>query len=155
MKPKVLILDEGRHIFCSLKSPFKATASLDTVSEQLIQQSLRKCSSDKTVIIIAHRLSTVESADKIFVLDKGQVAQVNLVQFPTSTQNLGWNAQRIGATRRSLQKACPATGLRRNVKRFRGSNLTGLLLLLHTSSASITPYIFVKYCHFCFKKLAS
>jgi ABC-type multidrug transport system fused ATPase/permease subunit len=62
MKPKVLILDE-------------ATASLDTVSENLIQQSLRRCSSDKTVIIIAHRLSTVENADIIFVIEKGNLVQ--------------------------------------------------------------------------------
>ncbi|KAI6190557.1 ATP-binding cassette sub-family B member 9 [Aphelenchoides bicaudatus] len=62
MNPRVLILDE-------------ATASLDTVSEQLIQESLRKCSSNRTVIIIAHRLSTVESADVIFVLNKGKLIQ--------------------------------------------------------------------------------
>jgi ABC-type multidrug transport system fused ATPase/permease subunit len=42
MNPQVLILDE-------------ATASLDTVSEQLIQQSLQKCSVGRTTIIIAHR----------------------------------------------------------------------------------------------------
>lgn len=65
MNPQVLILDE-------------ATASLDTMSERLIQESLKKCSAGRTVIIIAHRLTTVEHADVIFVLSKGELVQVSL-----------------------------------------------------------------------------
>ena len=63
-KPAVLILDE-------------ATSALDSESEHIIQQAFQKCSIDRTVIVIAHRLSTVERADRIFVIDKGRLIQVN------------------------------------------------------------------------------
>lgn len=58
--PKVLILDE-------------ATSALDSASEQLIQDSLRKILVDKTAIIIAHRLSTVQDADRIVALENGKI----------------------------------------------------------------------------------
>lgn len=61
-QPAVLILDE-------------ATSALDTESEYIIQKALQKCSIGRTVIVIAHRLSTVEKADKIFVINKGTVVQ--------------------------------------------------------------------------------
>ncbi|CAD5209630.1 unnamed protein product [Bursaphelenchus okinawaensis] len=61
-KPAVLILDE-------------ATSALDSESEYIIQQALQKCCVGRTVIVIAHRLSTVEKADKIFVVNKGKVVQ--------------------------------------------------------------------------------
>jgi ATP-binding cassette subfamily B protein len=60
--PAVVILDE-------------ATASIDTVTEQLIQDALARIFERKTVIVIAHRLSTVERADRIVVLDQGQVVE--------------------------------------------------------------------------------
>ncbi len=60
MNPSVLILDE-------------ATSALDANSEQLIQHSLSKILVDKTAIIIAHRLATIQHVDRIIVLDKGQV----------------------------------------------------------------------------------
>jgi ABC-type multidrug transport system fused ATPase/permease subunit len=58
--PKILILDE-------------ATSALDSGSEQLIQDSLKKILVDKTAIIIAHRLSTVQDADRIIALDSGKI----------------------------------------------------------------------------------
>ncbi|KAI6195376.1 Antigen peptide transporter 2 [Aphelenchoides besseyi] len=61
-KPAVLILDE-------------ATSALDSESEHIIQEALKKCSVGRTVIVIAHRLSTVENADKIFVINKGCIVQ--------------------------------------------------------------------------------
>lgn len=59
---KILILDE-------------ATSSLDTHSERLIQKSLEKYRGHKTVIVVAHRLSTVINADKIIVLNKGFIVE--------------------------------------------------------------------------------
>ena len=58
----VLILDE-------------ATASVDTQTEKLIQEAIDKVIQNRTTIIIAHRLSTVRNADKIVVLEEGQVAE--------------------------------------------------------------------------------
>lgn len=58
----VLILDE-------------ATASVDTKTERYIQGAIETVSKDKTTIVIAHRLSTVKNADKIIVLDDGEIIQ--------------------------------------------------------------------------------
>ncbi len=60
--PEVVILDE-------------ATASIDSVTEKLIQDALQRIFTRKTVIIIAHRLSTVEKADRIVVLDRGRIVE--------------------------------------------------------------------------------
>ena len=60
--PALLILDE-------------ATASIDSMTEQLIQDALARIFERKTVIVIAHRLSTVEQADRIVVLEKGRIVE--------------------------------------------------------------------------------
>lgn len=60
--PKILILDE-------------ATSNLDTESEHLVQDALQKLMGGRTTLIIAHRLATVKNADRIFVIDHGQIAQ--------------------------------------------------------------------------------
>lgn len=61
--PPILILDE-------------ATSQLDTESEREVQGALENLMKGKTVFVIAHRLSTVQKADRIVVLDKGQIVQV-------------------------------------------------------------------------------
>ena len=53
----------------------EATAALDPENETLIQEALTKLIKNKTVIVIAHRLRTVENADKIIVLNKGTIAE--------------------------------------------------------------------------------
>ncbi len=60
--PPLLLLDE-------------ATASVDTETEKLIQQALEKLMDDRTSFVIAHRLSTVRNADRIYVLDEGEVVE--------------------------------------------------------------------------------
>ena len=60
--PAVLILDE-------------ATSSLDIPSERLVQRALRTLLADRTAIIIAHRLTTVEIADRVLVVDGGRVVE--------------------------------------------------------------------------------
>jgi len=53
----------------------EATASIDSLTEQLIQDALAKIFERKTVIVVAHRLSTVERADRIVVMDGGQIVE--------------------------------------------------------------------------------
>ena len=62
LNPKILILDE-------------ATSALDSESEALVQEALERLMKKRTVLIIAHRLSTVRKCDRILVLEKGQIVE--------------------------------------------------------------------------------
>lgn len=62
----------------------EATSALDNLSEQHIQEALTRLSKNKTLLIIAHKLSSIKSADNIIVLDKG-----NLVEQGTHTELMG------------------------------------------------------------------
>ncbi len=53
----------------------EATSSLDSSSEALVQEALDRLMKDRTTFVIAHRLSTVQHADRIFVVDKGRIVQ--------------------------------------------------------------------------------
>jgi ATP-binding cassette subfamily B protein len=61
--PEILVLDE-------------ATASIDTETELLIQDALRKLTKNRTSIIIAHRLQTIQEADRVLVMDQGQIIEL-------------------------------------------------------------------------------
>jgi len=61
--PEILVLDE-------------ATSALDTVSERLVQAAIDNLSRDRTTLVIAHRLSTVQKADQIAVLERGQLVEL-------------------------------------------------------------------------------
>ena len=61
-KPRILILDE-------------ATSSIDAYSEKLIQDATEKITKNRTSIIIAHRLATIQKADKIIVMEDGQIVE--------------------------------------------------------------------------------
>lgn len=53
----------------------EATNSLDANNERTIMENLERLFSEKTVVVVAHRLSTVKNADNIIVLDKGRIAE--------------------------------------------------------------------------------
>lgn len=61
-RPRILVLDE-------------ATSSVDSVSEQLIQEATARITKGRTSIVIAHRLSTVQDADRILVIDQGRIIE--------------------------------------------------------------------------------
>ena len=62
-KPTILVLDE-------------ATSSIDSYSEELIQNATDKITKDKTSLIIAHRLATIQNADRIVVMDQGEIVEI-------------------------------------------------------------------------------
>lgn len=60
--PPILILDE-------------ATSALDTESEKLVQDSLNTLMKNRTTLVVAHRLSTIQHADEILVMQKGEIVE--------------------------------------------------------------------------------
>jgi ATP-binding cassette subfamily B protein len=60
--PKLLVLDE-------------ATSNVDTRTEKLIQEGLRKLMEGKTSFVVAHRLSTIQDSDQILVINKGEIIE--------------------------------------------------------------------------------
>lgn len=80
--PGILVLDE-------------ATANIDTETEQWIQQALVNITANRTTIVVAHRLSTIQHADNIIVLHKGRVREQGTHQELLSEHGLYWNLYRL------------------------------------------------------------
>ena len=75
--PEILILDE-------------ATSSLDSDSEKRVQAALDALMVGRTTIVIAHRLSTIKNADKIVVLDKGEIQEIGSHHELLNNKGLYW-----------------------------------------------------------------
>ncbi|MCJ8007081.1 ABC transporter ATP-binding protein [Lederbergia wuyishanensis] len=92
--PRILILDE-------------ATASLDIDTESAIQEALQRITKNRTTIAIAHRLSTLKNADRLFVLEKGKVAEVGTHQELMQKQGIYYG---LIMSQRNMTKAKAKTG---------------------------------------------
>jgi len=80
--PALLILDE-------------ATSSIDTETEQLIQRAIERVMRDRTSIVVAHRLSTVQNADRIIVLHHGEIREQGNHQELLSKRGLYWKLYKL------------------------------------------------------------
>ena len=80
--PALLILDE-------------ATSSIDTETEQLIQQAIERVMRDRTSIVVAHRLSTVQRADRIIVLHHGEIREQGTHQELLALRGLYWKLYKL------------------------------------------------------------
>jgi ATP-binding cassette subfamily B protein len=80
--PALLILDE-------------ATSSIDTETEQLIQRAIERVMRDRTSIVVAHRLSTVQNADRIIVLHHGEIREQGTHQKLLSQHGLYWKLYKL------------------------------------------------------------
>src|ERR1043166_5261426 len=80
--PAILILDE-------------ATSSIDTETEQLIQQAIERVMRNRTSIVVAHRLSTIQSADQIIVLHHGEIREQGTHQELLGVRGLYWRLYKL------------------------------------------------------------
>jgi ATP-binding cassette subfamily B protein len=80
--PKILVLDE-------------ATSSIDTETEALIQDAIAKLMAGRTCIVIAHRLSTVQNADRILVLHRGRIREMGTHQELLRLKGIYWRLYQL------------------------------------------------------------
>ncbi|HVF43873.1 MAG TPA: ABC transporter ATP-binding protein [Pyrinomonadaceae bacterium] len=92
--PALLILDE-------------ATSSIDTETEQLIQQAIERVLRDRTSIVVAHRLSTVQRADQILVLHHGELRERGTHQQLLARRDLYWRLYKLQYADDSRDDAAP------------------------------------------------
>ncbi|HEV2669443.1 MAG TPA: ABC transporter ATP-binding protein [Blastocatellia bacterium] len=87
--PRILILDE-------------ATSSIDTETEQLIQQAIERLMDDRTALVIAHRLSTIQRVNKIIVLHKGEIREMGNHQELLSRRGIYYKLYQLQYKEQSL-----------------------------------------------------
>jgi ABC-type multidrug transport system fused ATPase/permease subunit len=80
--PDILILDE-------------ATANIDTETEVLIQDAMEKLMKGRTTLVVAHRLSTIQNADKIIVMHKGRIKEMGKHQELLANRGIYYNLYKI------------------------------------------------------------
>ena len=80
--PALLILDE-------------ATSSIDTETEQLIQQAIERVMRNRTSLVVAHRLSTIQRADRIIVLHHGEIREQGTHQELLTQRGLYWRLYKL------------------------------------------------------------
>ncbi|PYS89502.1 MAG: antibiotic ABC transporter ATP-binding protein [Acidobacteria bacterium] len=92
--PALLILDE-------------ATSSIDTETEQLIQQAIERVLRDRTSILVAHRLSTIQRADRIIVMHHGELREQGTHQELLARRGLYWRLYKLQYADRERDEAVP------------------------------------------------
>ena len=90
--PALLILDE-------------ATSSIDTETEQLIQRAIERVMRDRTSIVVAHRLSTIQNADRIIVLHHGEIREQGTHQELLAERGLYWKLYKLQYADSSYREA--------------------------------------------------
>jgi ABC-type multidrug transport system fused ATPase/permease subunit len=81
-KPEILLLDE-------------ATANVDTETEALIQDALHRLMEGKTSIVVAHRLSTIQDVDRIYVLHRGELREQGSHEQLLAKRGLYWRLYQL------------------------------------------------------------
>lgn len=89
--PSLLILDE-------------ATSSIDTETEQLIQKAVERVMQDRTSIVVAHRLSTIQRADRIIVLHHGEIRERGTHQELLAQRGLYWRLFKLQYAERAIEE---------------------------------------------------
>ncbi len=97
-EPSILVLDE-------------ATSSIDTETEQLIQQAVNRVMENRTSLIVAHRLSTIQRCDKIMVFHHGELREAGTHNELLTERGLYWRLYQLQYVEDKLQNVSPDTGL--------------------------------------------
>ena len=93
-EPSILVLDE-------------ATSSIDTETEQLIQQAVNRVMEDRTSLIVAHRLSTIQRCDRIMVFHHGELREAGTHNELLTKRGLYWRLYELQYVEEKLQNALP------------------------------------------------
>lgn len=96
--PAILVLDE-------------ATSSIDTETEQLIQQAVERVLQERTSIVVAHRLSTIQRCDRIVVLHRGELREAGTHQELLTLRGLYWRLYQLQYSDESSQNSSDSSGI--------------------------------------------